>query len=73
MKKTYLITEYYHSNQNTTGYLFHKLYIHLKKVYGSELSLIIKEDKNNDVIDLESIIVKDSSLNKKSLIQRLFF
>ncbi|ATZ61921.1 glycosyltransferase family 4 protein [Acinetobacter bereziniae] len=73
MKKIYLVTEYYHPNQNTTGYLFHKLYIHLKKVYGSELSLIIKEDKNNDVIDLESIIVKDSSLNKKSLIQRLFF
>ncbi|MFW1852456.1 glycosyltransferase family 4 protein [Acinetobacter guillouiae] len=73
MKKTYLVTEYYHSNQNTTGYLFHKLYIHLKKVYGSELCLIIKEDKNNDVIDPESIIVKDLNLNKKSLIQRLFF
>lgn len=73
MKKTYLVTEYYHSNQNTTGYLFHKLYIHLKKIYGSELCLIIKEDKNNDVIDPESIIVKDLNLNKKSLIQRLFF
>jgi glycosyltransferase involved in cell wall biosynthesis len=73
MKKTYLVTEYYHSNQNTTGYLFHKLYIHLKKVYGSELCLIIKEDKNNDVIDPESIIVKDLNLNKKSLTQRLFF
>lgn len=73
MKKIYLVTEYYHSNQNTTGYLFHKLYIHLKKVYGSELCLIIKEDKNNDVIDPESIIVKDLNLNKKSLIQRLFF
>lgn len=73
MKKIYLVTEYYHSNQNTTGYLFHKLYIHLKKVYGSELSMIVKEDKNNDVIDLDSIIVKDSNLDKKNLIQRLFF
>lgn len=73
MKKTYLVTEYYHPNQNTTGYLFHKLYLHLKSVYGSELSLIIKEDKSNDVIDPDSIIVKDSNLNKKRLIQRLFF
>lgn len=73
MKKTYLVTEYYHPNQNTTGYLFHKLYLHLKNVYGSELSLIIKEDKSNDVIDPDSIIVKDLNLNKKRLIQRLFF
>lgn len=73
MKKIYLVTEYYHPNQNTTGYLFHKLYLHLKKVYGSELSLIVKEDKNNDVIDLDSILIKDSNLNKKNLVQRLFF
>lgn len=73
MKKTYLLTEYFHQNQNTTGYLFHKLFIHLKKIYGSDLSLIIKEDKDNDVIDLDSIIVKNSNLNKKNLIQRLFF
>ena len=73
MKKTYLVTEYFHQNQNTTGYLFHKLFIHLKKIYGSDLSLIIKEDKDNDVIDLDSIIVKNSNLNKKNLIQRLFF
>lgn len=73
MKKIYLVTEYFHSNQNTTGYLFHKLYLHLKKTYGSDLSLIVKEDKNNDVIDSDSIIVKDLTLNKKNLIQRLLF
>ena len=73
MKKIYLVTEYFHSNQNTTGYLFHKLYLHLKKTYGSDLSIIVKEDKNNDVIDPDSIIVNDLNLNKKNLIQRLFF
>lgn len=73
MKKIYLVTEYYHPNQNTTGYLFHKLFVHLKKVYGPELSLIIKEDKNNDAIDPDSIIIKDSNLNKKNLLQRLLF
>lgn len=73
MKKIYLVTEYFHSNQNTTGYLFHKLYLHLKKIYGSDLSLIVKEDKNNDALDSESIIIKDLNLNKKNLIQRLFF
>lgn len=73
MKKIYLVTEYYHQNQNTTGYLFHKLFVHLKKVYGSELSLIIKEDKNNDAIDSNSIIIKDSNLNKKNLFQRVLF
>lgn len=73
MKKIYLVTEYYHPNQNTTGYLFHKLFVHLKKVYGPELSLIIKEDKNNDAIDPDSIIIKDSNLNKKNLFQRLLF
>ena len=67
MKKIYLVTEYFHQNQNTTGYLFHKLFEHLKREYGSNLSLIVKEDKHNDVIDPDSIIVKDSTLNKKTL------
>ena len=74
MTKIYLVTEYYHPNQNTTGYLFDKLSIHLRKVYGSRLSLIVKEDKNNnDVIDSDSIIVKDLNWNKKKLFQRVFF
>ena len=74
MKKIYLVTEYYHPNQNTTGYLFDKLSIHLRKVYGSRLSLIVKEDQNNnDVIDSDSIIVKDLNWNKKKLFQRVFF
>lgn len=73
MKKIYLVTEYFHENQNTTGYLFHKLYLNLKKKYGSELSLIVKEDADNDVIDPNCIIVKGSKLNKKNLIQRLLF
>lgn len=73
MKKIYLVTEYFHQNQNTTGYLFHKLFEHLKREYGSDLSLIVKEDKHNEAIDPDSIIVKDSTLNKKNLIQRLLF
>jgi glycosyltransferase involved in cell wall biosynthesis len=73
MKKIYLVTEYCHPNQNTTGYLFHKLHIHLKKIYGDKLNFIVKEDKYNDILDLDSIIVKDLNLNKKKLIQRLFF
>lgn len=73
MKKIFLVTEYIHPNQNTTGYLFHKLYVHLKRVHGTDLSLIVKEDKNNESINMDSIVVSDVKLNKNKLIQRFLF
>lgn len=71
MKKIFLITEYIDANQNTTGYLFNKLYLNLKKQYGSNLKLIIKQDVNTSYDD--AIIVSDVNLNKKILFQRLLF
>lgn len=71
MKKIFLITEYIDPNQNTTGYLFNKLYLNLKKQYGLNLKLIIKQDANTSLDD--AIIVSDVNLNKKKLVQRLLF
>ena len=71
MKKIFLITEYIDANQNTTGYLFNKLYLNLKKQYGSNLKLIVKGDVHTSFDD--AIIVSDINLNKKKLVQRLLF
>ncbi|MGR6828471.1 glycosyltransferase WbuB, partial [Acinetobacter baumannii] len=45
-KKVYLITEYYHPYQNTTGYLLGKLYDTLNVQSDIDLVLIAKEDMN---------------------------
>lgn len=71
MNKIFLISEYIDPNQNTTGYLFNKLYLNLKKQYGSNLKLIIKKDVNTLFDD--AIVVSDLPLNKKKLLQRLLF
>lgn len=71
MKKIFLISEYILPTQNTTGYLFHKLHKNLKQQYGDNLQIIVKEDPIHKIED--AILVADVNLNKKKLIQRLFF
>lgn len=72
MKKIFLISEYILPEQNTTGYLFHKLHVNLKKHYGEHLKLIVKEDPQH-AIEADAILVKNVNLNKKKLVQRLIF
>lgn len=71
MKKIFLISEYILPTQNTTGYLFHKLHKNLKQQYGDNLKILVKEDPVHKIED--AILVVDVNLNKKKLIQRLFF
>lgn len=71
MKKIFLVSEHILPSQDTTGYLFDKLYKNLKQQYGTELKLIVKEDKNLLIED--AILVADVNLNKKKLVQRFFF
>lgn len=71
MKKIFLITEYILPSQNTTGYLFHKLHKNLKQQYGDNLKILVKEDPLHKIED--AILVADVNLNKKKLVQRLFF
>lgn len=71
MKKIFLISEYILPTQNTTGYLFHKLHKNLKQQYGDNLKILVKEDPVHKIED--AILVADVNLNKKLLIQRLFF
>lgn len=71
MKKIFLISEYILPTQNTTGYLFHKLHKNLKQQYGDNLKILVKEDPVYKIED--AILVADVNLNKKKLIQRLFF
>ncbi|WP_180175578.1 glycosyltransferase family 4 protein [Acinetobacter sp. YH12025] len=72
MKKIFLISEYILPEQNTTGYLFHKLHVSLKKHYGEQLKLIVKEDPQH-TIEENVILVKNVNLNKQKLVQRLIF
>lgn len=71
MKKIFLVSEYILPNQNTTGYLFHKLHENLKKQYGERLQLIVKEDPDHLIEN--AILITDVNLNKKQLVQRLIF
>ena len=71
MKKIFLISEFILPTQNTTGYLFHKLHKNLKQQYGGNLKIIVKEDSVHKIED--AILVADVNLNKKKLVQRLFF
>lgn len=71
MKKIFLISEFILPTQNTTGYLFHKLHKNLKQQYGGNLKIIVKEDSLYKIED--AILVADVNLNKKKLVQRLFF
>lgn len=71
MKKIFLISEFILPTQNTTGYLFHKLHKNLKQQYGGNLKIIVKEDSLHKIED--AILVADVNLNKKKLVQRLFF
>lgn len=71
MKKIFLVSEFILPTQNTTGYLFDKLYKNLKQHYGDDLNLIVKQDKDH-VIE-NAILVADVNLNKKKLVQRFIF
>jgi glycosyltransferase involved in cell wall biosynthesis len=71
MKKIFLVSEHILPTQDTTGYLFDKLYKNLKQHYGANLQLIVKQDK--DYVIEDAILVADVNLNKKKLVQRLIF
>ena len=71
MKKIFLVSEYILPNQNTTGYLFHKLHENLRKQYNDHLQLIVKEDSMHVIED--AILIANIDLNKKKLIQRVIF
>lgn len=71
MKKIFLVSEHILPTQDTTGYLFDKLYKNLKQHYGANLQLIVKQDKDHVIED--AILVADVNLNKKKLVQRLIF
>src|SRR5690606_34061316 len=70
--KIYLITEYYHENQNTTGYLLGKLYNFLNKQSDIDLVLIAKKDElcpqyNN------AYFITSTKVNKESLLKRFLY
>jgi glycosyltransferase involved in cell wall biosynthesis len=70
--KIYLITEYYHENQNTTGYLLGKLYSFLNKQSDIDLILIAKKDESCPQYD-NAHFVSSPKLDKKSLIKRFLY
>ncbi|WP_386693569.1 glycosyltransferase family 4 protein [Lonepinella sp. MS14435] len=74
MKKTvYVVTEYYHSTQNTTGYLFEKLCNALSKDDELNLKLIVTEDGNIPKQDNAIYVRPPIKKNRGSLIKRALF
>lgn len=72
MKKVYLITEYYHQNQNTTGYLLGKLYETFNEQSDIDLTLIAKKDQNcPEYSNAHYINAKEP--DKRSLIKRFLY
>ena len=68
-KKLFLITEFYDSSQNTTGYLFGKLHEFLSKQKDIDLTLLTKKDEK--VLNQpEALYVKGLNFDKKSLVSR---
>ena len=70
--KIYLITEYYHENQNTTGYLLGKLYNFLNKQSDIDLVLIAKKDEHCPQYE-NAHFITSSQLNKRSLFKRFLY
>ena len=67
--KLYLITDFYDSSQNTTGYLFGKLYEFLSKQKDIDLTLLTKIDEK--VLNQpEALYVKGLKFDKKKLVSR---
>jgi len=71
-KKVYLITEYYHPYQNTTGYLLGKLYDTLNVQSDIDLVLIAKEDTNCPQ-HANAHFIKAKKPNKASLFKRFLY
>jgi len=68
-KRIFLITEFYDSSQNTTGYLFGKLHEFLSKQKDIDLTLLTKKDEK--VLNQpEALYVKGLKFDKKSLVSR---
>lgn len=70
--KIYLITEYYHENQNTTGYLLGKLYNFLNKQSDIDLVLIAKKDEHCPQYE-NAHFITSPKLNKRSLFKRFLY
>ena len=68
-KKLFLITEFYDSSQNTTGYLFGKLYKFLNKQDDIDLTLVTKRDAEL-TNQPKALYVKGIKCNKRSIISR---
>lgn len=71
-KKLFLITEFYDSSQNTTGYLFGKLYNFLNKQDDIDLTLLTKKDDRLPH-QPEVLYVKGIKFDKKNLVSRSFY
>ncbi|WP_296404585.1 glycosyltransferase family 4 protein [Psychrobacter sp.] len=71
-RKLFLITEFYDSAQNTTGYLLGKLYKCFDNQEDLDVTLITKKDP--DIANQpDAIYVKGLKINKKRLINRAYY
>ena len=71
-KKLFLITEFYDSSQNTTGYLFGKLYNFLNEQDDIDLTLVAKRDAQL-TNQPKALYVRGIKFDKKSIVSRAFY
>lgn len=71
-KKLFLITEFFDASQNTTGYLFEKLYKNFLMQEDLEVVLITKNDANL-APQSNAIYIDQSQIDKSKLSSRLYY
>lgn len=71
-KRIFLITEYFDASQNTTGYLFEKLYQSFLKQDDLNVFLIGKKD-NSLPEQPNALYIEHTEVNKKKLASRLYY
>lgn len=69
-KKIFLITEFFDASQNTTGYLFGKLYKTFLKQDELDVTLIAKKDDNLPK-QSKTLYIEHTSVDKENLFNRL--
>ena len=72
MKKVFIVTDFYHSQQNTTGYMLEKVYKSLDAAEDFEVGLITRFQAGIPQFN-NTCFVKTSPLNKGNLVKRFFY
>lgn len=72
MKKVFIITDFYHSQQNTTGYMLEKVYKALEQTNDFDVNLITRFEEGVPQLD-NTVFVQTPKLDKRNLLKRFLY